>query len=521
MDVRTTVRTSVPEYRDLLHLVRATLSHDRVEFDGKSGPVAGFSAGTSYPQIWLRDAATIIPASKYFYPAEYLCSWVEEHLARQRLDGSLFDWVDPEGKTDKNTTETDQEASAVLAAAQAARLVGSEWLDRKVAGVSVLDRLDRALGSVFATRFDRKRGLTTGAHTADWGDVDLEDADQNAIYTDARTNWTADIYDQAIVYGACLALAEVWEGRGAAEKAVAWRAAAAGLRTNADLHLWQEDKGYYRVHVHLGSLEHGFDEDAIFPMGGNAEAILWGLASEDKARRVIETALARQAEHRMPAISSSLLPPYPAGVFKHPAVDQPFEYQNGGLWDWFGAKLVYAMFEHGFSAVARDKLLELSRKNIANGGLFEWDAPDGSGRGSPFYAGSAGSLAKALFEGYLGIKLTRDSLELAPRLGEDSARVHVRIPAARAYASYEYRWDAGSNVLTLKYQSSFDKSGWLRIALPAALAGELASNGESGLKATRDGRTVPFSVERRNRDVILVVRTDFAPHRLEILASTR
>ena len=47
------------------------------------------------------------------------------------------------------------------------------------------------------------------------------------------------------------------------------------------------------------------------------------------------------------------------------------------------------MFEHGFSAVARDKLLELSRKNIANGGLFEWDAPDGSGRGSPFYACSA------------------------------------------------------------------------------------------------------------------------------------
>jgi len=512
----TTVRSSVPEFKSLLHLIRATLSRDRVEFMGKSGPVAGFAAGTSYPQIWLRDAATIIPASKYFYPAEYLVSWVEEHLAHQRPDGSLFDWVDDGAKTDKNTTETDQEASAVLAAAQAARLVAPGWLDRKVGGVSVIDRLDRALGSVFASRFDRRRGLITGAHTADWGDVGLERADQNAVYVYAGTNWTCDIYDQAIVHGACLALADIWEGRGAAEKAGSWRTAAAGLRTNADLHLWQEDKGYYRVHVHIGSLKHDFDEDAIFPMGGNAEAVLWGLASEEKARRIIETALARQAEHRMPAVSASLLPPYPAGVFRHPAVDQPFEYQNGGLWDWFGAKLVHAMFERGFSAAARAKLLELIRKNIANGGLFEWDAPDGSGRGSPFYAGSAGSLAKALFEGYFGIRLTRDSLELAPRLGEDSARVHVRIPAAGVYAAYEYRWDAGAGVLTLKYESNIDKPGSLRVVLPAALAGNDLPAGGSHPKVRRDGRPVSFSLDRINEDFILRIQTDFHPQTLVI-----
>ena len=34
----------------------------------------------------------------------------------------------------------------------------------------------------------------------------------------------------------------------------------------------------------------------MFAMGGNAEAIISGLASEDQCRRIIETALARQKE---------------------------------------------------------------------------------------------------------------------------------------------------------------------------------------------------------------------------------
>ena len=60
------------------------------------------------------------------------------------------------------------------------------------------------------------------------------------------------------------------------------------------------------------------------------------------------------------------------------------------------------MFESGFSREAREKLIEIARKDIVNGGLFEWDTKDGAGRGSDFYSGSAGSLARALIEGYLG-----------------------------------------------------------------------------------------------------------------------
>ncbi|MBM3295107.1 MAG: hypothetical protein FJY82_11390 [Candidatus Aminicenantes bacterium] len=514
--ISTAVRSSVPDFKTLFGLIRATLARGRAEFPGRTGPVTGFAAGTDYPQVWLRDSATIIPASKYFYPASYLVSWIEEHLALQRPDGSLVDWVDAAGRSDKNTTETDQEASAVLAAAEASGLVGSGWLDTPVEGVPVIDRLEAALRFVFESRFDASRGLVTGAHTPDWGDVGLEAADQTAVYVDDRTNWTCDIYDQAIVHGACLALAGLWEARDRPEKARAWRTTAEALRRNADRHLWQEDRGYYRVHFHLGALKHDFDEDAIFPMGGNAEAVLRGLASEDKARRIFETAMARQAEHKMPTVSASLLPPYPAGVFRHPMVDQPFEYQNGGLWDWFGGKLVAAMFENGFSAAARLKLLEIARKAAANKGLFEWDAPDGTGRGSPYFAGSAGSLAKALIEGYFGIHLSRDDLELSPRLGEDSARLQVRLPAAGVFAAYDYRWNPAERRITFRFESSIRKKGRLRITLPPALAATEASAGRERLAVSLDGRPVPFAVERRDNDAILVVKTDFTPQTLDI-----
>jgi hypothetical protein len=200
-------------------------------------------------------------------------------------------------------------------------------------------------------------------------------------------------------------------------------------------------------------------------------------------------------------------------------VDQPYEYQNGGLWDWFGAKLVFGMFERGYSAAARDKLLELARKDIGHGGLFEWDAPDGSGRGSPFYAGSAGSLAKALFEGYFGIRLTRDGLELSPRLGEDSARVHIRIPAAGSYAAYEYRWDAATDKVVFRYESNIEKLGTLRIVLPSALSGKNILADNSLLQVTRDGRPVTFSLDRLNKDIVLKIQTDFHPQTLIISLS--
>jgi len=411
----TAFQSSVPEFERLGRLIRLTLEENEVEFEGRTGTVRGFAAGAGYPQVWLRDAATIIPGSHYYYPEDYLTSWLEEHLAFQKDSGSLEDWVDSQGRSDKNTVETDQEASAVQSAYQIFLLKGPEgrhWLEKKIAGEAILNRLEKSLLYVFAERWDERDGLITGAHTADWGDVDPEDADQQAIYVDDRTRWTADIYDQAMVYQACLGLSAMFQSTGKPERAKSWRKKAEELRTSTDLRLWQEDRGFYRVHLHLDPYPHEFDEDDMFPMGGNAQAIISGMAGADKARRIIQAALDRQRRFAISTISGALLPPYPAGFFKHPAMDEPYEYQNGGQWDWFGGRLLYAMFESGFSRTAKDRLIEVSRKNSANGGLWEWDSRDGAGRGSDFYAGSAGSLAKALFEGYFGIQLGENGLSL-------------------------------------------------------------------------------------------------------------
>jgi hypothetical protein len=513
----TKAESSIPEFMELQKLIRLTLDNDVVEFQGRTGRVSGFMAGAGYPQVWLRDAATIIPASRFFYPDAFLVSWLEEHLAFQKDDGGLEDWIDSRGRSDKNTVETDQEASAVHSAYQIFLLKGKGWLEKKVGGEVVIGRLEKAIEFLFHNRFDRERGLITGAHTADWGDVDPEDADQKAIYVDEKTRWTADIYDQSMVYESCRELAAMFSALGIQEKADFWLRKAAALRKAADRHLWQEDKGFYRVHIHLDPFPHNFDEDGMFAMGGNAQAIISGLAGPERAGRIIQTALERQDEFRVSSISGSLLPPYPAGFFRHPAMDEPYEYQNGGQWDWFGGRLILAMFDNGYSAQAREKLIEIIRKNILNGGLFEWDTKDGAGRGSDDYAGSAGSLARALFEGYFGFKLGEKSLILEPKLGVDETRIRLHLPASGLALSYEYRPVRPENKIVLSYESNYSGPGEVRMLVPWAFFG--AADREAGkkiLEVRRDGASCPFRWVSRNQDDFIVVDTDLRKHSLMI-----
>jgi len=142
---------------ELQKLIRITLDNGAVEFQGRTGMVQGFTAGAGYPQVWLRDAATIIPASRFFYPDAFLVTWLEEHLAFQKADGGLEDWIDSQGKSDKNTVETDQEASAVQSAYQVFLLKGKGWLEKKSAANRSSAVSKRPSNSFFGT------GLTGNA----------------------------------------------------------------------------------------------------------------------------------------------------------------------------------------------------------------------------------------------------------------------------------------------------------------------------------------------------------------------
>ncbi|HEX2695630.1 MAG TPA: hypothetical protein VHP61_07730, partial [Acidobacteriota bacterium] len=357
---------------------------------------------------------------------------------------------------------------------------------------------------VWKNRLEVERGLIKGAHTADWGDVEMEDADQSALYSGKTTRWTADIYDQSMFYQASMDLVRWYGSAGSGDKAGLWRDRAESVRRNAAKWLWQDNKGFYRVHTHTGPWRHDIDEDDIFAMGGNVQAMISGLSGgpgDDKRRRIIEQALARQKEFGVSTISGSLLPPYPAGFFKHPALDEPYEYQNGGQWDWFGGKLVLAMFESGFAREAREKLLEIARKNIRNGGLYEWDTKDGAGRGSDFYSGSAGSLARALVEGYFGVRVSANGLEISPRLGLDNARVHVHIPASGRFIAYDYRVDDKTRKLRLEISCDHEPGPTISILDPwAPLRSGRVSDGSPDMEVRVNGDKVPFRVERVGRD---------------------
>jgi len=513
------IESGLGEFVKLLRLIRITLGRNEVSFRGGTGPVRGFFAGSGYPQIWLRDAATVIPASRNFYGLDEMRSWLVEHLARQRPDGGLEDWIDGRGRADKNTVETDQEASAVLAAFEVARLAGVDWLRERIAGKPAILRLDQAMEFVLRERWDKRLGLVTGAHTADWGDVEIVDADQNAIYAGDSTHWTADIYDQSMFVEAARALAALQAGLGDTKRSEHWIERARTVSANADRRLWQEERGFYRMHVHLDDLTHPFDEDDIFAMGGNVQAIRAGIAGDARALRIIRTALDRQQEFGISTASGVLLPAYPAGFFKHPALDEPYEYQNGGQWDWFGGKLVLEMFKRGLARTARAKLLEIARKNVANGGLYEWEGRDGTPRGSDFYAGSAGSLGQALIEGYFGVRLDRDSLSLEPRLGTDSGRVRVGLPACGRFAAYEYNYDEAERKLTLSFASDSPGRNDIRILSPWPLrptTKDAKKGQDPRLDVMLDGRPTPYRIETVGEDDILVVASDFRDHTLAI-----
>ena len=509
--------SNVKELNTLYQFIRLTLAQSEVEFNGLAGKVFGFSAGTEYPQIWVRDANTILFVSKLFYGQPYLTSWIEEHLAFQKDNGALEDWINANGDSEKNTTETDQETSIVQSAYQVFEIIGPEWLQKNIKGEDIISRLDKALMFVLQNRFDPKLSLITGAHTADWGDVDMIDADVLAVDVDANTFWTADIYDQGMFYLAAAQLAEMYGELDQEDRAVFWRKTKESIKTNANIWLWQKDKGFYRVHVHLDSLQHDFDESDIFAMGGNVTAIQAGMANAEQQTKIILEALERQKTYNMSTISGTLLPPYPKNVFKHPLLDSPFEYQNGAQWDWFGGRLVNTMFSSGFSQLAAEKLMEIISKNIANRGFFEWDDQNGTGRGSDLFCGSAGSLGKALFDGYLGIKLTKNSLRLEPRLSQDNCRVHVYLPASDSFVAYEYTFFSEENKIEMAFNSNMDTSGQVRILSPwISNTQQFSEKLSAALRVSKDGQTVPFSISRINKDTYIVIDTDFKKHILEI-----
>jgi hypothetical protein len=512
---------------------RPVLERNRREFVGRTGSVRGFGAGTSYPQVWLRDSATLIPATRYFYPREYLTTWLEEHLAHQRPGGELWDWIAaaepgqlvanaPRASqifgaggvvlsADKNTTVTDQETSAVDAAWSVFTFTGDHnWLRQSVAGRPLVDRLDAALRFVLESRFDPATGLVTSALTADWGDVSPTHADQRAIYLDEATPVVVGLYANALFARAARQLSELHDALGDSARRREWARIADEVRARINRQLWQEDRGFYRIHqVVLARGAAGtFDSSDVFAMGGNAMAVLNGVADDRQAGLVFATAESRRRQHGFTSVAAALLPPYPTGFFAHPILREPFTYQNGGQWDWWSGRMLLAMFRRGYSAYAHAQLLALASRVSASGGLYEWYSRDGRGQGSGSYAGNAGALAGAVFQGLYGLDSRADGLDVTVRLGELSGSVTVCEPALARTLDYSYVYEPGQRRARLQIRSNAPGAGRLSLRIP----------GEADVAALAvDGAPVAFEIDEVGNDRYARLTTTWSSRSIELL----
>jgi len=504
-----------------------TLEANRKTFQGELGWVKAFGAGTKYPQVWLRDSATVLPASRYFYSKEHLVSWIEEHMAHQRDNGELSDWVAagaaahflawaPHARNvyessavvvsaDKNTAEADQEASAVLAVAQAFFITGDRaWLMKPIKGVALLERCERALGFLLRERGEGEEGLITSAFTADWGDVSPLYPDQRAIYLDPKTPLVMGLYTNALFYEAAALLDGIYRTVGD-PRAGRWQGVADRVKAGVNRRLWQERLGFYKMHALIRGAS-SWDDSSSFAMGGNSLAALYGLASRAQAARIFKIGESRRKEFGISTIAGALLPPFPEGFFKHPALAKPYSYQNGGQWDWFAGRLVQAEFEQGHSALAYEHLHQIALKARNNRGLYEWHTREGAGQGSANYAGSAGSLAGAVICGLFGIDLGHDALNVTVRLGEKPGAIHLYEPSTDTFVAYRYRYDAVQGI-DLAYQSNHPARGQIKVLLPkGSLLGEVRLDGER--------REALLS--RVGEETYLTLQTSWRSHRLEV-----
>ena len=421
--------------REVFARIPRVLARNFKAFDGPEGAVRGFGAGEAYPQIWLRDSSWIVDAAAAYYPQEALTSWLDLHLAHPEEGGRLRDWVAkgsaaafrewaPRAQAigsvafDTNTNESDQESSAALALCRMETLLGGQNRSSDRSRAVRLERSVAAMEALLRDRTDKNTGLIWSGLTADWGDVSPVHPDQRAIYLDAGTPRTLSLYTNVMAYAALDCLGSL-PGPKLSRDRLTTRAAA--LRRQIRASFWIRSQGYFRIRRTLDAVPRGFGEDdgRRFALGGNALAALFGVADEAQSSAIFAAAERLRAGAGFTTVSTVLVPPYGLGVFQHPAMREPFQYQNGGQWDWFGAALVQAEFERGHSEQARRHLSQIMNRIVRAGpGLHEWYGQDGSPKGSGAYAASAAAIYNAVVKGLLGVSRSSAGYEVVVRTGE-------------------------------------------------------------------------------------------------------
>ena len=329
----------------------------------------------------------------------------------QGFDGNMIDGyeeVDPDYKVDnygvfarydmpgyvfhKNTVETDQETSLIQAVYKYIQATGDETiLAEEVHGISVLLRMEKMLDFLMKHRYNKQYGLIWGATTADWGDVQARDP--WGVKLDDQSVISMDIYDNAMMLLAIENYLEMDDDPCVIEK---WDEVYRLIKGNVRKYLWDEKGQKFRPHVYIRGREfEGVDEDQIYYHGGTIVAMEAGLLS----RSEVEVSLQKMRENVKAAgaqsIGLTMYPVYPDGAFENKGMGA-YQYQNGGDWTWFGARIIPVLVKHNLVEEAMTELEPFIDRVLENEGFFEWYTIDGQPKGSGIFRGSAGVLLEAI-----------------------------------------------------------------------------------------------------------------------------
>jgi hypothetical protein len=489
----------LPAVNQMRETILAVLEAKRIEYPGQSGWVQAFWAGDAYHGVFARDLATIGPMARFLFSPGHLRSGVEEFLHLQTPSGpemgALPGVFYPGGGHDKATATSDEDLSVIHLAYLAYRHeAGAVWLRKAVNGASVIQRLNWAMEYLLRTRADARSGLITRANTTDWGDVKAEGG-LNPTDRAPGDPAVLSIYDQALLFRGLLELAEMNDGAGLPAVAAEWRGRALAVRTTVNDLFWQPQRGFYRARIPLDATPRGYDEDAILGIG-NVEVVRAGLADAEQARLIFINFERARLEARSPKVGIVNWPPYPEGVF---ASMLPGEYQNGGIWDWWGGRQIEAEFEAGQAALAYQHLAALAADWAHRPGeVWEWQElwtlrPRGSAR----YSGAAAVVGSAIVAGLFGIEMTREGYRISPRLAGRSGAVVADQPGTGRTFQLELGGLADGQIL-LRYRTTYAVPGEMRYLLPpghsfvaAALDGQPLT---ARLEVVGDDRYVAFPI---------------------------
>jgi hypothetical protein len=515
----------LPDLNEASGYIPHNFSHGEAIFQMGQETIHGFRPGKAYAEMYIRDIAWGMETAQYYYPDAYLREPIEAYLRRQytanttSLDGdygvvagagAIGGIITPQGRSNKQTITTDEETSLIHAAYLYYNLAyHTDWLKSSVNGQPIIERLNLAADWLMAKRLDPQLRLLWRGHTTDWGDVKFEKGPNYTDFNPARDHQTASIYDQALAYLALHELAAMNSAVGDTSRAEAWQAQAEALKAQTNALLWQADKGFYLTHAHITPLEHPFDESSMVSIS-NALAAYAGLTDLRQNKAIFQNLEQVRVKAGVNKPGLSIYPFYPNQwpnlFFEYLGMGYG-NYQNGGVWDWWGGVQIKAEFQAGFAEQGQVHLLQVANDWQKHpGNLIEWhSATDSRHEGSSYYSAAAGTMGSAIIEGFFGVELDGQGLTLQPRLGLNDGFIRVYQPATDRYAAYSYDWD--QYLTRIDYGTNAAEPVQVKV---------LKLRSEQINTITVDGQAMAFDTEKIGNDTYLVFTGPSGQHRVEL-----